>query len=28
MEKLKGRFVHVDAVEKGVSKNSTGRDSD
>ena len=28
MEKLKGRFVHVDAIEKGKSKNSTGRDSD
>ena len=28
MSKLSGRFVHVDAVEKGESKNSTGRDSD
>lgn len=28
MGKLSGRFVHVDAVEKGESKNSTGRDSD
>ncbi len=28
MSKLSGRFVHVDAVEKGKTKNSTGRDSD